>query len=161
MLGSVAAKVLHDMTVPVWTASHLEGTPVKCQAVLAAVDSTPEAETVIRAATALANSYGASLSLAYVLETPPVCPEAAYGNYRHDMVSIEKDLVAKLLANAGAAAPLQVLEGPVASAIAQEAKRTGAQLIVTGRGRAQEAVTRMWSHLYPIVRHAPCPVLSI
>ena len=162
LLGSVTSKVLHDMTVPVWTASHVVSSPdPSYQSVLAAVDSSPEAETVIHAAVAFARSHGATLSLAYVLETPAVCAEAAFGTYRHDMISVEKDFIAKLLAEAGASAPLQVLDGPVASAIAEEARRTGAQLIVTGRGRTQEAISRMWSHLYPIIRHAPCPVLSI
>ena len=49
----------------------------------------------------------------------------------------------------------------MALAIEDEAKRVGADLIVTGRGDDLGAMSRLWSHLYPIVRHAPCPVLSI
>ena len=163
LLGSVTAKVLHDMTVPVWTASHPLGIapagPYK--SVLAAVDSRDAAETVVRAASALAASYGARLGLTYVLEMPPVDAETAFGLYREDMITAAKSRVAEIQARAGTEAPLSVLDGPVAVAIAEEARRVGADLIVTGRGRSQETFGRMWSHLYPIVRHAPCPVLSI
>ena len=162
LLGSVTAKVLHDMTVPVSTVSHLTGiAPGPYKSVLAAVDSSDEAETVVRAASALAASYGARLRLAYVLEMPPVDAETAFGVYREDMIAAAKERVAEIQARAGTDAPLAILDGPVAAAIAEEARRLGADLIVTGRGRTQNTFGRMWSHLYPIVRHAPCPVLSI
>jgi nucleotide-binding universal stress UspA family protein len=163
LLGSVTAKVLHDMTVPVWTASHLTETPPGSpyKSVLAAVDNSEEAETVVRAASALAASYGACLSLAYVLEMPPVDAETAFGPYREGMIAAEKERVAGIQARVGADAPLAILNGPVAAAIAEEARRVGADMIVTGRGRTQNTFGRMWSHLYPIVRHAPCPVLSM
>lgn len=162
LLGSVTAKVLHDMTVPVWTASHLTGIargPYK--SVLAAVDSSEEAETMVRAASAFAASYGARLSLAYVLETPPVDAETAFGPYREDMIAAEKERVAGIKTRVGTDAPLAILDSPVAAAIAEEARRVGTGLIVAGRGRTQNTFSRMWSHLYPIVRHAPCPVLSM
>lgn len=163
LLGSVTAKVLHDMTVPVWTASHLSqappGSPYK--SILAAVDSGEETETVLRAASALAASYGARLSLAYVLEMPPVDAETAFGLYREDMINAARERISAIKARTGTDAPLAILDGPVTAAIAEEADRVGADLIVAGRGRSQNTFGRMWSHLYPIVRHAPCPVLSI
>ena len=36
-----------------------------------------------------------------------------------------------------------------------------ADLIVTGRGEAQGAISRLWSRLYPLIRESPCPVLSV
>ena len=54
-----------------------------------------------------------------------------------------------------------VVEGPIAEAIHDEAVRRHADLIVTGRGHAQGSFSRLWSHLYPIIRQAPCPVLSV
>jgi nucleotide-binding universal stress UspA family protein len=58
-------------------------------------------------------------------------------------------------------APHIILKGPVADAIRDQAMRTGADLIVTGRGEVYGTLSRIWSHLYPIVRHAPCAVLGI
>ena len=158
LLGSVTAKVLHDMTVPVWT-GHPFRLPYKT--VLAAVDSSDEAETVTRAAAAFAASHEASLSLAYVMEMPPVSMETAFGPYRDDFAAAAEARLVDLKAKAGVEAPHTVLDGPIAHAIREEAVRRDAGLIVAGRGQALGAFSRMWSHLYPIVRHAPCPVLSI
>jgi nucleotide-binding universal stress UspA family protein len=162
LLGSVTAKVLHDMTVPVWTAAHSPDAPkIPYKSVLAAVDGSEEAEIVIRAAVAFAASYRARLGLAYVLEMPPVSAETAFGMYRDDFIAGAEERIAELQAKVGIDAPAAVLDGPVAEAVGDEARRVQADLIVTGRGRTPGAFSRMWSHLYPIVRHAPCPVLSI
>lgn len=162
LLGSVTAKVLHDMTVPVWTASHLpEALRVGCKSVLAAVHGGEEAEVVMRAAAAFAESYQARLSLAYVMEMAPVSAETAFGPDRADYIAAAEAQLAELKGKTGIDAPHAVLDGPVAGAIAEQAQRDSADLIVTGRGQALGAFSRLWSDLYPIVRHAPCPVLSI
>jgi nucleotide-binding universal stress UspA family protein len=158
LLGSVTAKVLHDLTVPVWTGHPLR---IPYTSLLGAIDTSDEAEAVIRAAAALAASYKAELSLAYVLEMPPVSMETAFGNYRDDFMKAANARIVELKKRAGVNAPHKILDGPVADAIHDEALRTAADLIVTGRGVAYGAVSRIWSHLYPIIRHAPCPVLSI
>ena len=158
LLGSVTAKVLHDLTVPVWTGHPLR---IPYTSVLAAVDSSDEAEAVMRAAAAFATSYQAKLSLAYVMEMPPVSMETAFGPYRDDFMQAADARLVELKKRAGVNAPHTILEGPVPDAIREQAIRVGADLIVTGRGEVYGAFSRMWSHLYPIVRHAPCPVLSI
>ena len=158
LLGSVTAKVLHDLTVPVWTGHPLR---IPYTSVLAACDSSDEAEAVMRAAAAIATSYGAELSLAYVMEMPPVSIETAFGPYRDDFIAAADSRINELKKRAGVSAPHIILDGPVAEAIRDQALHTGADLIVTGRGEVHGAFSRIWSHLYPIVRHAPCPVLSI
>jgi nucleotide-binding universal stress UspA family protein len=158
LLGSVTAKVLHDLTVPVWTGHPLR---IPYTSLLAAIDTSDEAEAVIRAAAALAASYQAKLSLAYVLEMPPISMETAFGTHREDFMKAADSRIAELKKRAGVSAPHTILDGPVADAIHDQALQTAADLIVTGRGVVYGAVSRMWSHLYPIIRHAPCPVLSI
>ena len=158
LLGSVTAKVLHDLTVPVWTGHPLR---VPYTSILAAVDTSDEAEGVMRAAAALAASYRAELSLAYVMEMPPVSMETAFGPYRDDFIAATDARLVELKKRAGVKAPHTILEGPVADAIQDEGLRTSTDLIVTGRGEVCGTFSRLWSHLYPIVRHAPCPVLSI
>ncbi len=75
LLGSVTAKVLHDVSTPIWTgvgsalAGHIPTVPYK--SILCALDETEEAEAVLRAAAALAKSYRANLTLLHVLEMPP------------------------------------------------------------------------------------------
>ncbi len=75
LLGSVTAKVLHDVSAAVWTgtgaalADHSPQVPYK--AILCALDGTPEAASVLKAAAALACMYHSSLSLLRVLEPMP------------------------------------------------------------------------------------------
>ena len=158
LLGSVTAKVLHDLTVPVWTGHPLR---LPYTSILAAVDSSDEAETVMRAAAAFADSYKAELSLAYVMEMPPVSMETAFGPYRDDFIAAADARLVELKKKAGVNAPHTILDGAVADAIRDQALRMSADLIITGRGEVYGTLSRLWSHLYPIVRHAPCPVLSI
>ena len=158
LLGSVTAKVLHDLTVPVWTGHPLR---IPYTSILAAIDTSDEAEAVIRAASALAESYGAEVSLAYALDMPPIGIGEAFLDYHDDFVKAADARIIELKKRAGVSAPHTILDGPVADTIHDEALRTAADLIVTGRGLVYGAVSRMWSHLYPIIRHAPCPVLSI
>src|SRR5579862_1229365 len=158
LLGSVTAKVLHDLTVPVWTGHPLR---IPYTSILAAIDTSDEAEAVIRAAAALAASYGAEVSLAYALEMPPIGIGEAFIDYHDDFVKAAAARIVELKKRAGVSASHTVLTGPVADIIRDEALHTSADLIVTGRGVVYGAVSRMWSHLYPIIRNAPCPVLSI
>jgi len=158
LLGSVTAKVLHDLTVPVWT-GHLLRVPYT--SILAAIDTSDEAEAVIRAAASLAASYGAQTSLVYALEIPPIGMGAAFIDYHDDFVKAADARITELKKRASVNAPHTILEGNVADVIDGHAVKTGADLIITGRGVMYGAVSRIWSHLYPIIRHAPCPVLSI
>jgi nucleotide-binding universal stress UspA family protein len=161
LLGSATAKVLHDLTVPVWTSAAMGAPKLPCRVILCAVDDNEETETVVRAAAALATSFGAQLSLAYVLEMPPASMEMAFGPYKSDFINAADARLRELKGNLGLDAPHHILDGLVAEALHDEALNIKADLLVTGRGHVHGTFGRMWSHLYPIVRHAPCPVLSI
>ena len=75
LLGSVTAKVLHDLSAAVdrngvlARHSRVAGLPYK--SVLCALDDSEEAEGVLRAAASLACAYRAHLSLVYVIPAPP------------------------------------------------------------------------------------------
>ncbi len=165
LLGSVAAKVLHDLGAVVWTGvgSQLSGpapgTPYK--SVLCAVDETDEAEIVFLAAASLACSYHAKLTLVHVVEPPPPAIEADFSFYKQQVLDAADYRLQDMTERFGVKIPHAVIEAPVADGVREEAVRTGADLIVTGRGHAQGTLSRMWSHLYPIVRESPCPVLSV
>src|SRR6185295_6633959 len=57
--------------------------------------------------------------------------------------------------------PACVGAGTVPEVVRDEALQHGADLIVIGRGALQETMGRLRTHAYGIIRHAPCPVLSI
>jgi nucleotide-binding universal stress UspA family protein len=116
---------------------------------------------VLKAAAALAHAYGAQLELVHVTPPPPITAEMDLGPYLEAMDDAAHFQMHELKAKLGVDAPHTVLRGAISSTIRQEALRRKADLIVTGRGRAQDAFSRLWSHLYPLVRESPCPVLSI
>jgi nucleotide-binding universal stress UspA family protein len=161
LLGSVTAKILHDLTVPVWTSAGGRDPKLPIRNILCAVDDSAETEAVVRAAAALATSFGAALSLAYVLEMPPASVEMAFGPYKNDFTNAADARLRELKGTIGLDVPHHILDGLVDQALHDEALRLNADLIVTGRGHVQGTFGRMWSRLYSIVRHAPCPVLSI
>lgn len=164
LLGSIAAKVLHDVSAAVWTAAgsavgHGASPHYKC--VLCALDESDEAESVLRAAAAVATEYKARLTLVHVLDMP-----ASSANF--DFSEGEKELrddadfrLRELKSQLGIDAPHAVIDGTIAEGVQQEAIRRNADLIVTGRGLEQGTISRLWSRLYPIIRESPCPVLSI
>lgn len=165
LLGSVTAKVLHDVSTPVWTgigsalAEHAPTVPYK--SIVCALDETEEAEAVLRAAVALAKSYGAELALVHVLETPPAAPEIDFTPFRKELIDAAETHLRTLKGRLNLDAPHAVIEGGVADGIHHEVVRRKADLVIVGRGHDQGAISRVWSRLYSIVRDSPCPVLSI
>jgi nucleotide-binding universal stress UspA family protein len=164
LLGSVTAKVLHDVSAAVWTGAqpavdtHPRGT---YKSILCAVDLSEEAEAVLRAAAALARSFKAQLSLVHVVEMPPPTPEADVTLFRDELIQAANDRMREWKGKLGIDAPHSTIEGATADEVCREAARTQADLVVVGRGNVQGTLSRIWSHLYSIVRDSPCPVLSV
>jgi nucleotide-binding universal stress UspA family protein len=165
LLGSVAAKALHDISAAVWTgtgialAEHTAQIPYK--SVLCALDDSDGAGGVLKAAAAFACKYQAQLWLVQVVQMPPATMEVDFSPYKKDIMDAADFKLRELKGQFGISAPHVVIEGPIAEGVRQEAIRRKADLIVMGRGRAQATFSRIWSHVYPIVRESPCPVLSI
>jgi nucleotide-binding universal stress UspA family protein len=165
LLGSVTAKVLHDVSAAVWTSTgtaieeHAPTVPYK--SIICALDETQESEATLRAAAALAKSYHASLSLLHVLEMPPATPEIDFTPYRKDLIEAGHARMRELKDRLNLDVPDVVLDAGVADGIHEEIVRRKADLLVMGRGHDRGIVSRVWSRLYSIVRDSPCPVLSI
>jgi len=164
LLGSIAAKVLHDVTAAVWTvAAHTirdHSPAVPYRSVLCALDDSDEAEGVVKAAAAFARVYDARLSLVQVVETPST-PEIDVSCYQKNLIEAAQLRIRELKGTIGVSAPHAVIEATVTNGILQEALRQNASIIVTGRGHAQTRLSIVWSHLYQLVRESSCPVLSI
>lgn len=165
LLGSVTAKVLHDVSAAVWTgigsamADHAPTVPYK--SILCALDDTEEAEVVLRAAAALAKSYQANLALVHVLQMPPATMELDFSPYRQDLIDAAHTQMRDLKRRLNLDVPDVVVDAGVADGIRDEIVRRNADLVVVGRGHDQGMVSRVWSRLYAIVRDSPCPVLSV
>ena len=165
LLGSVVAKVLHDVSAAVWTGTgsalkeHTLDLPYK--SILCAVDNSDEAEIVLKAAAALSCTYRAELWIVHVVPTPPGTLEVDYSEYRRDILDAADFRLYELKTQLGINAPHAILDAAVAGGVREEAIRRKADIIITGRGYAQTRFERFWSSLYPIIRESPCPVLSI
>jgi len=164
LLGSVTAKVLHDVNAVVWTAAGSAVGPaarMQYKAVLCALDESDEAEAVLSAAAAFAASWKARLSIVHVLDLPRVAVDFDFSQGEKELREQADFQMQELKSRLGIDAPHAVIDGTIAEGVQQEAVRRNADLIVTGRGLEQGAFSRLWSRLYPIIRESPCPVLSI
>lgn len=163
MLGSVTTKVLHDAGCVVWTATSRAAAAPKPEyrSIVCAVDENQEALSVITAGAALAKSYGAKLAVVHVLGLPPMSMEIDYAAIRNDLMLAAQQRLREAMSSLNIDAPHAVIEGNIANALHDWAGSHQADLLVAGRGHAQDGFGRIWSNLYSIVRESPCPVLSI
>ena len=72
-----------------------------------------------------------------------------------------REAIEGLKRSVGVTAPLCVGVGEVADVVRTEAEGHDSELILIGRGILHETMGRLRTHSYGIIRHAPCPVLSI
>ena len=165
LLGSTTAKVLHDVSAAVWTgtgavlAEHSARLPY--QSIVCALDDTQEAEGVLRAAASIASTYHAQLWIVHIVPTPPAYPEVDLEEHTRQLTEASQLRLRELKAKLGVDAPHTVVDALLAEGIQQEVVRRKGDLLVTGRGHSIGTFSRLWSHLYSIIRDAPCPVLSV
>jgi len=165
LLGSVTAKVLHDVSSALWTGvgAALADHPVRIpyRSIMCALDDSQEAECVLRAAASLASAYRAQLWIVHVVPTPPAYPDADLDERTKQLTEASHCRLRELKAKVGVDAPHTVMDSLLANGIHQEVVRRKADLLVTGRGHSIGTFSRIWSHLYSIIRDSPCPVLSV
>jgi nucleotide-binding universal stress UspA family protein len=158
LLGSLTAKVLHDVHCAVWTSIHAPedgSTPTPgYRSILCAVDLDDEIDNVLRTGSFLAQTYGARLSAVHIESGHPGTrqAEADAEALQH---AVNRALAAQVKPSVGFAG------GTLADGIRNAAIREKADLVITGRGSAQRHLLALWSQLYTIIRESPCPVLSV
>lgn len=162
LLGSVTAKVLHDVGVPVLTSAH-EPNPALLPgrgfcSIVCAVDINQEAETVLKTAGFLAKTYGARLCLAHI-ESAPLWERRQAPSGESVRQVLQQALAAE--GEKGVDAKVCMLDDGIPEGIRGTALQEKADLVVVGRGHERGNVSRIWSHLYTIIRESPCPVLSV
>lgn len=165
LLGSTTAKLLHDIATPFWTASQsvlrLDIPRIPCRAIVCAVDGSDEREAIVVAGDRLAHRFGAKLSLVRASLPVPGFPEIDVSGYQAELADAAEQELAELRDRHAAGATYAVRVAPALDAIRCEILKRKADLLVVGRGNSQDTFTRMFSNLYPIIRDAGCPVLSI
>lgn len=166
LLGSVAAKVLHDVHCPVWTGVHAEQmtshSPERWKRVLCAIETDEHGESVLKWAWQFAQQQSLELRLIHAVagadgmwtvESDPSMYEFLFHAARLQL--------AKLQAAAGTNLEIRLAGGSVGSAVHQAALEYDADLIVIGRGAIHTSFGRLKNNGYSLIRTAPCPVISI
>ncbi len=167
LIGSVAAKLLHDLECPVLTGVHLEDAvqpePVKITKVLCAVDLGPETGKALSYAARFARDFGAELEVVHVIPAlDPSFDLEASAEWRSSVMDKVREELAEAMEAAGAeTANVHIEEGEVAEAICSCASLTGASLLVIARGPHEGSGRRLRTDAYAVVRQSPCPVLSV
>lgn len=165
LLGSVAAKVLHDAQVPVWTAAHAPEPAHRAHPqpryVLCALDLKPHSKLTLQMAVEIAAHEGAQVELVHVAPEDEGSPFQSESRLHELLLETARGKLAKIQEEAGAPGVEIVLRGgSVADRIRDVAVEKRADLVVVGRG-CHHALGSLRAHTYGIIREAPCPVLSV
>jgi nucleotide-binding universal stress UspA family protein len=158
ILGSIAAKVLHDADCPVWTGVHMEEAPAVDAAsmkhILCGIDLGPQSRKTFQWAAAMAKAFGSRLT---VIHAPTCGLEDAAAEMetrvRREIAAVEEE--------AGSQAEVLIEPGDPPKVVCGAAARLGAGLLVIGRGSAGGVFGRLRTNAYAIIRQSPSAVASV
>jgi nucleotide-binding universal stress UspA family protein len=129
---------------------------------MCAVDRTEDSVAIMRFACRLAHDNQARLFLTYAIPGTELVPDRYFDtDLRAYLEQDARKAIAQLQENSGVAAQLCVGAGEVSHVVRDSALGHSADLVVIGRGRATHTLGRLRSHVYSIIRDAPCPVISV
>ena len=164
LMGSTAAKVLDGAHCPVWTVARMQKTQTPDLAirhVLCAVDFSAHDPATARGAAALADAFGARLTLAHV--TPSVENYGPGGSYelpdfKEALVSSATRQLTKLRDETSIRAEFFIGSGSISKVLHKAIEELAADALVIGR---RASINRLGANNYAIIRDSPVPVLSV
>ena len=164
LIGSVTARVMHDVNCPVWTDCNLssqEPRTTGIRNILCALELDSEAAPLLRFTSELARDMGASVRLVHSVPELQTRPEKYFDfNLHAYMMDSARVELAKLQRESGTDFPVSVEGTALPDAVAETAHIWGADLVVIGRGRAQGTFGELRTRAYEVIRRSACPVLS-
>ena len=166
LLGSVAAKVLHDSDCPVWTAPHLEETPARefsIRNILCAVDLSPHSRNTVSRAAQMAAEFSAGLTLVHITaDIETWGPGGSYVDpvWKDTIVGFAAKEIAILQQSVGTKAEVVIKSGNALDMVNQAATETKADLLVSGHMPSGGHLGANGSG-YAIIRESHIPVLSV
>ena len=167
LLGSVVAKVLHDVDCPVMTGAHLTDKPVfrtvpyKTIACALGLQDMAHSEMALRWAADFARSWSASL---HVIHVPPAIDWSAgewFPDETQQLVrAASREKLDALIAEVGCEATVHT-DGMEATAYVPEIVRTvEADALVIGRS-SEHGLLGGGSDAFGLIRQSPSPVISV
>jgi nucleotide-binding universal stress UspA family protein len=165
LLGSVTAKVLHDVKCPVWTSAHTPEPPRQpgYRNILCAVDLGTSSLALLRWTAEFAGQYGAALRVVHAIPAAesPVVMDLEGDRFRGFLFEQARQGLDRLCREANLKAETFVEGGGVADVVHKVANATETDLVVIGRGLMQHTLGSLRTEVYSIIREAPCPVISV
>ncbi|HLW76697.1 MAG TPA: universal stress protein [Bryobacteraceae bacterium] len=166
LLGSVTQKVLHDAWCPVWTSAHSETLdPLhepRFRSIVCAVDLSHQSHPTLQWAWNFAKATDAKIVIVHavpLLATYGV--EYVQADWQREISDAALRQIDCLQRAEHTFAPVDIVVGETAGAIRQAAEDAKADLVVIGRSIDEQGHGRLRTHAYPIIRHSPCPVVSV
>jgi nucleotide-binding universal stress UspA family protein len=170
VIGSVTAKVLHDVNYPVLTGVHMEkhvsDTKVEFRTVVCAVDLNTRSTETLLAAARLASDFGGKLAVVHVAQSPEQGSTATAADLQPQLEELVAGELAKnnLTFGSGRLA-ISVKLGDIDKTICDFTANISGDILVIGRAHGDDEGDRagghLRSHTYSIIRQASCPVLSL
>jgi nucleotide-binding universal stress UspA family protein len=163
ILGSTAAKVLHDADCPVWTGVHMETAPrldeISTQRILCAVDLLPASDRVLQWARGMAEEHQAELTLLHVL--PGITRGYMKPEQEADLRAKIGGLLDALQERVGSRATVLIEGGDPGKIATEVAAKWEADLMVIGRANEPGLTGRLDAASYSIIQQSLCPVVSV
>jgi nucleotide-binding universal stress UspA family protein len=128
--------------------------------VICAVDLSPVSQTALRWAAGFAADMSAKLTIVHAVARSLPTPELPV-DWTPQMEQAAFEEIERLQEREGTHADMRVVTGEVAHAVHDAVEAAGGDVLVIGRGSDDHALARLMDHAYPIVRNAPCPVVSV
>jgi nucleotide-binding universal stress UspA family protein len=164
LIGSVAAKILHDAACSVWISPHIRELDAfrPYRRVLCATDFRSLNPWLPIRGAEIAQLFNSRLSIVSAIPCQAVpsqpCPED------HSVGKIKRETMAalkKIVSQSGIACSIHVQEGTEGEVIRRVALFEEANLIVIGHGHLEEPMGHLRTRAYEIIWNAPCPVLIL
>jgi nucleotide-binding universal stress UspA family protein len=166
ILGSVAAKILHDADCPVFTGVHIPDASDDLRSfrkILCAVDFCPQSEKALRWASNFADEFQAQLIVAHI--TPSLegrTYEYFDPTWRDHLALSAREQIEEMQKSAGTSADVFINgSNSIPQAVSSAASELDADLVVIGRAASGGMLGRLRTNAYSIIRQSPCPVVSI
>ena len=166
LLGSVAAKVLHESLCPIWTDTLREEAPGRefaIRNVLCTVDLSPHSRNTVSRAAQMAAEFSARLTLVhFTAAVEDYGPGGSYVDpvWKERIVGLAAEEIAKLQRDVGTKAEVIIDSGNVPELLNRTAEKTAADVLVIGHLPSGGHLGANGSG-YALIRESHIPVLSV
>ena len=168
VLGSVTTNVLNDVDCPILTGVHVEETrphdPQPYERIGCAVDLAEGSAETLRWASSFAEAYEAPLSLIHAMAVSSQGTTGAYmtTDFAPLVRRNTEERMRTLIDEAHAPVADSVIEtGFAETLIPSVAREKNLDALVIGRHESNGLFSGLTAHAYGLIRHSPCPVISV